>query len=146
MNARWADALTDVLMHHKKASLPRAGAKFVARSVVDLFAVILEGVGEGAIHGKAAVLSGRSWMPRLRSSSGSWTADSRSDHRPDARAIRGPNVRSGFLSLSLSQLSRKVNTEMECPGCGCVHSDDANICPDCGRKINFSGDHIRTTF
>jgi len=52
MNARWADALTDALMQQKKASLPRAGAKFVARSVVALFAVILEGVGEGAIKGR----------------------------------------------------------------------------------------------
>jgi AcrR family transcriptional regulator len=52
MNARWADALADALIQQKKASLPRAGAKFVARSVVALFAVILEGVGEGAIKGK----------------------------------------------------------------------------------------------
>jgi AcrR family transcriptional regulator len=52
MNARCADALADALIQQKKASLPRAGAKFVARSVVALFAVVLEGVGEGAIKGK----------------------------------------------------------------------------------------------
>jgi AcrR family transcriptional regulator len=51
MNAHHADSLTDVFL--KAGMEDRASAKFLARSIVALFAVILEGVGEAAIAGKS---------------------------------------------------------------------------------------------
>jgi AcrR family transcriptional regulator len=52
VNARASDTLTDALLQtsHK---LDRATAKFLARSIVALFAVVLEGVGEAAMAGKS---------------------------------------------------------------------------------------------
>lgn len=50
MNARHADALTDALL--QSGIDDRAAAKFLARCIVALFAVILEGVGEGVVAGK----------------------------------------------------------------------------------------------
>jgi AcrR family transcriptional regulator len=53
MNARWADALTDALSKDTKIHLSRGTAKFVARSIIALFAAVMEGVGEGVIAGKS---------------------------------------------------------------------------------------------
>jgi len=50
MNARLADSLTDALLG--RGMKDRAKAKFLSRSVVALFAVVLEGVGEDALAGK----------------------------------------------------------------------------------------------
>lgn len=61
MNARHGDALTDALIKNRKMSRPTA--KFVARSIVALFAVIMEGVGEGMLEGK----SPRTIVKELRS-------------------------------------------------------------------------------
>lgn len=52
MNARHADALTQTLLESGSTD-DRPMAKFVARSVVALFAVIFEGVGEAIISGKS---------------------------------------------------------------------------------------------
>jgi AcrR family transcriptional regulator len=52
MNARHADALAEALLHEKGTSISRSNAKFVARSIVAIFAVIMEGLGEGIIAGK----------------------------------------------------------------------------------------------
>jgi AcrR family transcriptional regulator len=51
MNAHHADSLTDAF--ERSGMEDRASAKFLARSIVTLFAVILEGVGEAAIAGKS---------------------------------------------------------------------------------------------
>jgi AcrR family transcriptional regulator len=51
MNANHADSLTDGLL--QTGMEDRASAKFLARSIVALFAVILEGVGEAVIAGKS---------------------------------------------------------------------------------------------
>jgi hypothetical protein len=51
MNARHADSLTEALLRSGKTD-DRPTAKFIARSVVALFAVILEGVGEAVLRGK----------------------------------------------------------------------------------------------
>lgn len=51
MNARHADSLTDALLQADRKR-DRATAKFIARSVVALFAAILEGVGEAILAGK----------------------------------------------------------------------------------------------
>ena len=52
MNARHADALAEALLRERGASISRASAKFLARSIVAIFAVIMEGLGEGMIAGK----------------------------------------------------------------------------------------------
>lgn len=52
MNARHADSLTQTLIESGWTE-DRPTAKFVARSVVALFAVIFEGVGEAIISGKS---------------------------------------------------------------------------------------------
>jgi AcrR family transcriptional regulator len=52
MNARHADSLTQALLESGWTD-DRPTAKFVARSVVALFAVIFEGVGEAIISGKS---------------------------------------------------------------------------------------------
>ena len=51
MNARHADSLTDALLQAGWTQ-DRATGKFLARSIVALFATIFEGVGEAAIAGK----------------------------------------------------------------------------------------------
>ena len=60
MNARHADALTDALLRERGTSISRASAKFLARSIVAIFAVVMEGLGEGVIAGKtrAAIVKG----------------------------------------------------------------------------------------
>ena len=51
MNARLSDSLTDALLQ-ARWTVDRATAKFVARSIVALFAAVFEGVGEAAMAGK----------------------------------------------------------------------------------------------
>jgi len=63
MNSRHADSLTEALLRAGKTH-DRPEAKFIARTVVALFAVILEGVGEAALAGRSRV-----WIcKQLRSS------------------------------------------------------------------------------
>jgi AcrR family transcriptional regulator len=63
MNARNADSLAEALLRAGKTH-DRLEAKFIARTVVALFAVILEGVGEAALAGRS-----RAWIRKqLRSS------------------------------------------------------------------------------
>lgn len=52
INARCADSVTDALIATEKGKVARPAAKVVARSMVALFAAILEGVGEGSLTGK----------------------------------------------------------------------------------------------
>jgi AcrR family transcriptional regulator len=52
INARCADSLTDALIAAEKGRLARPAAKVMARSIVALFAVIVEGAGEGTVAGK----------------------------------------------------------------------------------------------
>jgi hypothetical protein len=54
MNARHADSLTEALLRTGKAH-DRPEAKFIARTVVAPFAVILEGVGEATLAGRSRV-------------------------------------------------------------------------------------------
>lgn len=53
MNAHHADALAEEFIRERGASISRANAKFLSRSIVAIFAVIMEGLGEGAIAGKS---------------------------------------------------------------------------------------------
>lgn len=52
MNARLSDRLMDALLQ-TRWTVDRATAKFVARSIVALFAAVFEGVGEGAMAGRS---------------------------------------------------------------------------------------------
>lgn len=53
INARCADSLTDAFIEAEKGRVSRPAAKVMARSIVALFAVIVEGVGEGTRVGKS---------------------------------------------------------------------------------------------
>jgi AcrR family transcriptional regulator len=53
MNARHSDSLTRALTKDRGAKMPAAAAKVLARSIVAIFAVILEELSEGAMAGKS---------------------------------------------------------------------------------------------
>jgi len=53
LNARCANAVTDALIKMEKGRLARPVAKVMARSIVGLFAVIVEGVGEDNLAGRS---------------------------------------------------------------------------------------------
>ena len=53
IDARCADALTEVLIKKEKGRLTRPAAKVMARSMVALFAVIVEGAGERDVAGRS---------------------------------------------------------------------------------------------
>ena len=66
MNARHADTLTEALLRSGKAG-DRASAKFLARAVVALFAVVLEGVGEAAVQERDPAAIRRELRSSIRS-------------------------------------------------------------------------------
>jgi AcrR family transcriptional regulator len=64
MNARHADSLAEALIRDSGEAMSRASAKILARTVVAVFAVIMEELGVGAMTGK----SRRVLLRELRSS------------------------------------------------------------------------------
>ena len=53
INARCADVLTEALLQSDFPAVPRPVAKLMARSIVALFATLVEGVSEGSVEGKS---------------------------------------------------------------------------------------------
>jgi hypothetical protein len=67
LNARISDRLGDILIWDSGGVMPRLKAKFLARSIVALFAVVLEGIGEAAIAGKNRNSVQREFRPVIQS-------------------------------------------------------------------------------